>query len=139
MGEEAEGKGAEGIRWGRALLAAVLIEVLLGVIAAPVTLFSSTPVSTLNLLVPPLSFLVALLVVAWLFRRAERPVANGVATGLMGVLLYVILALLAWQLAPERMNPGDALAMPNIAAYLLKVVGGIAGGWWVARQRTGAV
>lgn len=129
-------EGAEGIRWGRALLAAVLVEVLLGIVATPVTLLSSTPVSTLNLLVPPLSFVVAMLVVAWLFSRAERPVANGVATGLMGVLLYVVLALLAWQLAPERMNPSDALAAPNIAAYLLKIAGCIAGGWWAGRQRT---
>ena len=85
-------QGNAGIRWGRALLAAILVEVLLAVIAVPVVLSAADPASTLNLIVAPASFLAALLVVMWLFRKAARPVANGVATGVICLLIYLVLA-----------------------------------------------
>lgn len=128
-------QGTQGIRWGRALLAAVLVELLLSVIAAPVALLSAAPVATLNLLVPPASFLVTLLVVAWLFRTAERPVANGLATGLISLAIYIVLAYTAYQVAPERADFSQSLGLPYLASHLLKIAGGVAGGWWIARNR----
>ena len=129
-------QGNEGIRWGRALLAAVLVEVLLAVVAAPVALLAANPASTLNLVVPPASFLVTLLVVMWLFRRSNRPVANGVATGVMCLLLYVVLAFAAYRLAPERADFSQALGLSYLAAHALKIVGGWLGGWLIARRKT---
>lgn len=80
-----------------------------------------------------------LFVVAWLFRRAERPVANGVVTGLMCLLIYVVLALTAYQLAPERADFSQALDLPYLASHLLKIAGGAVGGWWVGRNRAAPV
>lgn len=128
-------EGIAGIRWGRALLAAVIVEILLGVLAVPVMMFSATPASTLDAVVPPSSFIVTLLVVAWLFRSAERPVANGVATGLVSLLIYCVLAFAAYRIAPERADFSQALGLPYLASHLLKIAGGAVGGHWVARRR----
>ena len=131
-------QGNEGIRWGRALLAAILVEVLLAVIAVPVVLSAADPASTLNLIVAPASFLAALLVVMWLFRNAARPVANGVATGVICLLIYLVLAGASYWLAPERINLSQSLGLTYLASHLLKIAGGWAGGWWIARKRTAA-
>jgi hypothetical protein len=126
----------EGIRWGRALLAALLIEVLLGVVAVPAYLMSRDPGPILDLIVPPATFAIAVLVVAWLFRRAARPVANGVVTGFLCIALYVILGVTAYLLAPNSMNLDQSLGIPYLASHVLKVLGGAAGGYWIARRRT---
>jgi|GEM_PF-872445 hypothetical protein len=130
---------AEGIRWGRAFLAALVVEVVLAIGAAPVALMSATPVSVLNAAIPPASFIVSLLVVLWLFRRTERPVANGVATGIMSLVIYLVLALIAYWLAPEQADFSQAADLPYLASHALKILGGAAGGYLITRRRAGAI
>ena len=127
-----------GIRWGRAFLAAIIVEIVLTVIAAPVALISAAPAAALSLLVPPASFLITLLVVVWLFCNSERPIANGLVTGLISLAIYVVLAFAASQVDPEQANLSQALGLPYLASHLLKIAGGVAGGWWVGWQRAGA-
>lgn len=127
-----------GIRWGRALLAAFIVEVLLAVVGTPLALLTPDPATTLNLVVPPASFLFALLVVMWLFRRSDRPVANGVVTGVMCLALYVVLVFAAYQLAPEQTDFSQSLSLPYLASHALKIVGGAVGGWLIARKATTA-
>ena len=131
-------QGNEGIRWGRALLAALIVEVLLSVVGGTLALLTPDPATTLNLVVPPASFLLTLLVVVWLFRRAEKPVANGVATGFMCLLLYAVLMFAAYQLAPEQADFSQSLSLPYLASHTLKIVGGAVGGWLIARKATTA-
>ena len=128
-------RGNEGIRWGRALVAALIVEVLLALAAAPVALLAADPMSTLRVLVPLLSFVVAALVVAWLFRSAERPVANGLATGLICLAIYVVLVIAAYWLSPEQVPLRDSVSLTNIASYLLRFAGGAAGGYLIARKK----
>lgn len=135
---EHEAEGIEGIRWGRALLAALLVEFVLAVVAAPIALSSPAAVPTLNALVPPASFVAALLVVLWLFRRSDRPIANGVVTGLMSLLIYTILALTAYWLAPEKTDFSQAMDLPYLSSHLLKILGGAAGGYLIARRQGAA-
>lgn len=125
----------EGIRWGRALLGSVLLEVLLGLVAVPAFYLSADPAATLNLVVPPASSVVALLVVAWLFRNSARPIANGLTTGFISVLLYVLLGVVAYLVAPEQTDFSQSLGLPYLASHTLKILGGGAGGWWIARRR----
>lgn len=127
---------AGGIRWGRALLGALLIEVLLALVAAAVFGLSTDPGPQLDALVPPVSFIAGLAVVAWLFRKSDRPIANGVVTGLMCALLYVLLGVGAYLVAPERVDMSQSLGLPYLASHGLKILGGAAGGWWIERKRT---
>lgn len=129
---------AEGIRWGRALLGAVLVEILLGIVSVPTTLLSADPNATMNLVIPPASFVAAFIVVAWLFRRSPRPVAHGVATGIGCALLYVLLAMVAYAVVPGRVDMSQSLGAPYIASHILKVVGGWAAGLWLQRKSAAA-
>jgi len=128
----------EGIRWGRVVLAALLVEVLLGVVSAPLVFMTRDPGPILNLTTPPACFIIAALVVALLFRRAARPVANGVATGVVSIALYVVLGVVAYFLAPDRTDFNQSLGVPYLASHVLKVLGGAAGGYWIARRRATA-
>jgi len=126
---------AEGIRWGRVILAAVIVEIALALVTAPVALLSATPAETANTIIPPASFIVVLLVALALFRHTERPVANGIAAGIASLALYVLLLLAAYGVAPEQTNFEQSLGLPVIASYVLRILGGAAGGWWVQRNR----
>ncbi|MEO6388638.1 MAG: hypothetical protein ABIT16_01815 [Croceibacterium sp.] len=128
----------DGIRYGRALLGAVIVEVLLGVVAVPILYLSANPAPALNLAIPPASFVLAMLVVTWLFARSGRPVANGVATGLMSIMLYVVLGAVAYLVAPEQANLSQSLSLPYLAAHVLKVLGGGFGGYLIARKASPA-
>jgi len=124
-----------GIRWGRALAGAVMVEVVLGLVAVPAFVLAADPNALLNVVIPPASFLAAMLVVAWLFRRSERPVANGIATGIGCALLYVLLGVGAYLIAPGRVDMSQSLGLPYLASHALKILGGAAGGWWIERKR----
>ena len=128
----------QGIRWGRAIVASIVLEVLLSLIAVPAFMLASDPATLLNILIPPASFVVAALVVIWLFRRAARPIANGFATGFASIAIYVLLGVVAYLVAPDRMDWSQSLGVPYLAAHALKVLGGGAGGWWLARKRAAA-
>jgi hypothetical protein len=103
------------IQWGRILLAAFLMELVLVAIAIPLTLSGAG--GALTYVIPPASFVATFAITVWLGRRfTSRPVLHGVLIGVAGSLMYVALT----RAAPEP--------WPYLLAHALKVAGGAAGG-----------
>jgi hypothetical protein len=71
----------------------------------------------------------------WVARAVTRPVLHGALAGVAAILLYVILAVGATLAAPEQTDLSAALAPAYLASHALKVLGAIAGAWWIARRR----
>ena len=110
------------IQWGRVLLAAFLMELILFAIAIPLNLVGATRAELYSL--PPAAFIATFAVTVWLGRRiASRPVLHGVLIGVAGTLTYVGLS----RGAPEPWQ--------YILGNALKVVGGALGGVVLARRR----
>jgi drug/metabolite transporter (DMT)-like permease len=110
------------IQWGRILLAAFLMELILFAIAVPLNLIGATRTELYSL--PPAAFIATCAVTVWLGRRIQaRLVLHGVLIGVAGILMYVGLSLGARE--PWQYVLGNAL----------KVVGGAVGGMVLARQR----
>ena len=129
---------ASGIRWGRAVLGAILIEVLLAVVAVPVFLLTPSPEQPLNMLVPPASFVAALLAGIWAAGPSGKPVATGFAAGVVSVLFYVVMGLVAYMMVPEQADITQATGLPYLLSHTLKILGAGAGGYWVQRRRAPA-
>jgi zinc transporter ZupT len=103
------------IQWGRILLAAFLMELVLVAIAIPLTLSGAG--GALTYVIPPASFVATFAITVWLGRRfTSRPVLHGALIGVAGSLMYVALT----RAAPEP--------WPYLLAHALKVAGGAAGG-----------
>ena len=86
------------IQWGRVLLAAFLMELVLVAIAIPLTLSGAS--GALVYVIPPASFIATLAVTVWLGQKiTSRPVLHGVLIGIAGSLMYVALP-------EERQNRG---------------------------------
>ena len=110
------------IQWGRILLAALLMELVLFAIAIPLTLGGARSVALY--VVPPAALIATFAFTVWLGRGfASKLVLQGVLIGVVGTLMYVALTR-------ERPEPWQ-----YIVANALKVVGGAAGGVVLARQR----
>jgi len=78
------------IQWGRVLLAAFLMELVLIAIAVPLTLSGAGWL--LVYVVPPLSLITTFAITVWLGRRIRsRLVLHGVLIGVAGALMYVAL------------------------------------------------
>ena len=76
------------IQWGRVLLAAFLMEVILFAIAIP--LFLSGAGRLLVYVVPLVALAATFAVTVWLGRRIKtKPVLHGVLIGVVGTLMYV--------------------------------------------------
>ena len=103
------------IQWGRVLLAAFLMELVLVAIAIPLTV--SGLGGLLNYVIPPASFIATFAVTVWLGRKVtSRPVLHGVLIGIAGSLMYVAL------------TGGAQEPWPYLLAHALKIAGGAAGG-----------
>lgn len=110
------------IQWGRVLIAAFLMELVLVAIAIPLTLSGES--RALNYVVPPASFIATFAVTVWLGRKfASRPVLHGVLIGVAGSLMYVAL------------TRGTPEPWPYLLAHALKIAGGAAGGTVLAGRR----
>jgi hypothetical protein len=110
------------IQWGRVLLAAFLMEVVLIAIAVP--LFLSGAGRTLVYVIPPLALIATFAVTVWLGRGIKTNfVLHGVLIGIVGTLMYIALT----RAQPEPWQ--------YWLAHALKVVGGAAGGMVLARRR----
>jgi hypothetical protein len=71
------------IQWGRVLLAAFLMELILFAIAIPLNVIGATRAELYSL--PPAAFIATFAVTMWLGRRIKsRPVLHGVLIGLAG-------------------------------------------------------
>jgi len=113
------------IQWGRIVLAAFLMELVLFAIAIPLNLSGARRVALC--VVPPAALIATYAVTVWLGRRfSSRFVLHGVLIGVMGTLMYV-------GLTRGRPEPWQ-----YVVANALKIVGGAAGGIVLARRRHAA-
>jgi type IV secretory pathway TrbD component len=114
------------IRWGRILLAAFLMELILFPIAIP--LFLGGLGRTLVYVVPPAALVSTFSVTLWLGRSIKGNfVLHGVLIGIVGTLMYVALT----RAQPEPWQ--------YWVAHALKVVGGAAAGLVLAGRRPSAM
>jgi hypothetical protein len=110
------------IQWGRVLLAAFLMELVLFAIAIP--LFLSGAGRVLVYVIPPAALVATFAITVWLgWRIKSKFVLHGVLIGVIGTLMYVGLT----RLQPEPWQ--------YLVAHALKVVGGAAGGMLLARRQ----
>jgi hypothetical protein len=111
------------IQWGRVLLAAFLMEVVLFAIAVPLYLGGEGRV--LVYVVPPAALLATFAITVWIGRGIKSNfVMHGVLIGVVGTLMYVGLT----RAQPEPWQ--------YWVAHALKVVGGAAAGMALARRQT---
>src|SRR3984893_15887770 len=111
------------IQWGRVLLAAFVMELVLIAIAAP--LFKSGAGRVLVYVVPPAALIATFAITVWLGRRINSKfVLHGVLIGVVGTLMYVGLT----RAQPEPWK--------YLVAHALKIVGGGAGGMVLTRRQT---
>jgi len=122
-----------GVRWGRALVGGLLIELLLMAVSVPFVAMNRA--DELPTYVLPATVVAAVLAGLWVARRVERPVLHGALAGLAAILLYLVLAVIGMLAAPERTSFDTALSPAYLASHVLKVLGAAAGGWWAARTR----
>ncbi len=109
------------IEWGRVVVAAVLMEVTLFAIAAPI--FMSGHQSLLVYVIPPASLLATYGITLWLGRPLKsRFRAHGVLVGVVGTLLYV------------AVTAGQPEPWPYLLAHGLKLVGGLMAGVTLRRR-----
>jgi hypothetical protein len=111
------------IQWGRVVLAAFLMEVVLVGVAVP--LFLSGAGRTLVYVIPPLALIATYAVTVWLGRGIKTNfVLHGVLIGIVGTLMYIALT----RAQPEPWQ--------YWLAHALKVVGGAAAGVVLAGRQT---
>jgi len=124
------------IRWVRVLLAGFLAEVALILVAVPLY-FMPNPQTTLNLAIPPASFLAFIAFGYWAARGARKAwVLNGFLAGLAAVLLYIGLAVGAT--AATHRDLWASFTPAYLLAHALKMAGGALGGLLAARRRAAA-
>jgi putative membrane protein (TIGR04086 family) len=123
-----------GPRWGRAILAGILGEVILLLLAAPIYAFSADAEPLLNIVVPPASF-IAFVAAGWWSARPlpGNAVLQGTLAGVAAVALYLLLGAVASALSPAA-ELTDAFTPAYLLAHALKVAGGAVGGLLVARH-----
>jgi putative membrane protein (TIGR04086 family) len=110
------------IQWGRVLLAAFVMELILIAIAIP--LFLSGAGRVLVYVIPPTAFIATFAVTVWLGRKIKSNlVLHGVLIGVVGTLMYIALT----RAQPEPWQ--------YWLAHVLKVLGGAAGGMVLARRQ----
>ena len=123
----------ERIRWGRALVGALLLELMLTLVSAPLIALGHQ--DYLVDMILPATAVAAVLAGVWVGRRAAQAVLNGAMVGVIAIGLYVVLAVVATMLRPEMADFSTALSPIYLATHALKVVGGAVGGWLAARRR----
>ena len=124
------------LRWGRALVAAILGEVVLILVAIPI--YSSMPqadaTALLSLVVPPASFVVFVGAGYWSARSAPAAgLLQGALAGLIAVVAYIALGFVA-SLFVKGTSVTDGFTPAYLTAHALKIVGGAIGGWLVSRK-----
>jgi hypothetical protein len=113
------------IQWGRVLLAAFLMELILFALAVPLSLGGARRVALY--VIPPVALFATFAATVWLGRGiVSKLVLHGVLIGMVGTLMYVAL------------TRGRPEPWQYIVANALKIVGGAAGGMVLARGRRAA-
>jgi hypothetical protein len=112
------------IRWGWVLLGGVLAEFAVVVLVAPFALLSGQ--DNLGYVAPPASFVGSLVVGLWVARKApHRELLHGTLLGIVSMLAYAGIPI------------AQGFRFAYLAASVLKVVGGAAGGF-IAHRRMSA-
>nr|WP_166174895.1 hypothetical protein [Altererythrobacter segetis] len=127
---------ARGLRWGRALIAAVLGEVVLILVAIPFYGWMDLghAASLLSLIVPPASFVVFVGAGYWSAKPTPgSALLQGALTGLIAVAAYVLIGLVA-SLFVAGTSVAAGFTPAYLTAHALKIVGGAVGGWLVSRK-----
>ncbi len=110
------------VRWGRIVLAAFLMELVLIAIAVPLNLSGAARVNLY--VIPPAALIATFAVTVWLGRPIQSKfILHGVLIGVIGTLMYV------------GLTRGKPEPWQYLVANGLKVVGGVAGGMFLARRR----
>ncbi len=110
------------LRWSRILIAAVLLELVLFVIAA--ALYPLPHGETVLLyVIPPACLAVSTYFGFWAARTAQhRPVLHGALVGIIAAVVYVALT---WK---------QTLPMVYVVSHFLKIIGGTLGGAFARRH-----
>lgn len=126
------------IRWGKTLVAAIAVEVALIIptIAIFAALGDAGAQPVLDLLIPPLALILFVPAGMWVARGTSAPILNGFVAGLWGIVLYVVLTLVMRGAAAD-FDFESSVRPAYLLAHGLKVVGGVIGGWLVARKAAG--
>ncbi len=124
------------LRIWRALLAAVLIEIALVIPTFVRVVTTGVSTQELNPAIPVMALILFILAGYWCGRGTSAPVLNGLIAGLWGIALYVALTLVLSATAAD-FELENSIRPSYLFAHGLKVVGGVIGGWLVARK-TGA-
>jgi hypothetical protein len=112
------------IRWGWVLLGGFLAELTIFVVVIPLSLLVGQ--QSLIYSAPVASFVASFLFGTWVARKAQqRLVLHGALVGIVATLLYIGISL------------GQPEPIAYIIAHVLKVFGGVAGGF-VASKRAAA-
>lgn len=129
------------LRWGRALIAAILGEVVLMLIAVPVyaSMELGDATSLLSLIVPPASFIVFVGAGYWSAKRTpSSALLQGALAGVVAVIAYIALGLIA-SLFVAGTSVTAGFTPAYLTAHALKIIGGTVGGWLVSRKAAPAV
>jgi hypothetical protein len=123
------------LRWGRALIAALVAEVALMLIAGVLYGIEADPTHLLNLVTPPAAFIVFIPAGYWTAKPAlpGTEIINGATPGLWGVVLYILLGVVASRFVAGT-SVTDGFTPAYLAAHALKIVGGMIGGWLASRK-----
>ena len=121
------------IHWGRILIAALVAEALLIVLANISRRLSVS--ESISSIIGYLSFIVFMFLAAlWVTRKAEsRFILHGTLVGLAAIVFYVILTFYATLQGQVPIN------VEYFLAHTIKILGGAAGGFVGGRRRTNAV
>ena len=122
-----------GIRWGRAILGGLLIEI--GLIAVVVPFYASGDMDTPLVVIPPATLVFAIAAGWWAARPAERALTTGMLAGVFAFLIYAVPSVVGMIFAPDQADMSMALSPAYLASHVFKVLGAAAGGWWVVRSR----
>src|SRR5687767_1061542 len=110
-----------GIRWGRAILGGLLMELILFGVSG--LFYGLESAEDLPRFVLPATVVAAVLAGLWVARRVERALLHGALAGLAAILIYVVLAVIGTFAAPEQANFETALSPAYLASHAVKVLG----------------
>ena len=122
------------LRWWRALVAALVAELALILVAIPIYSMAANATALLNMVIPPASGLLFLIAGYWsALPIRRRGVAQGALTGAWAVALYLALGVIASLFVPGT-SVTQAFTPAYLTAHALKIIGGAIGGWLASRK-----
>ena len=111
------------MRWGWIVLGGFLAELAIFAIVIPLSLLAGQ--ESLLYSAPPASFVATFAFGLWVARRAERHrVMHGALVGVVAMLIYV------------GMTINQSMPIAYLFAHVLKVLGGVAGGFIALKRST---